>query len=97
DLEKIGDMGDILGNISFSQNDSNIETLSHSIEDILVQSVDSSYLNFDYQLSITQKEEIAEKLYEKGIFNIKGAVPIVAKFLKISEPSVYRYLKKFKK
>ncbi|EAL9549645.1 helix-turn-helix domain-containing protein, partial [Campylobacter jejuni] len=25
------------------------------------------------------------------------AVPIVAKFLKISEPSVYRYLKKFKK
>ncbi|EOH3409274.1 DNA-binding protein, partial [Campylobacter jejuni] len=23
--------------------------------------------------------------------------PIVAKFLKISEPSVYRYLKKFKK
>ncbi|EFQ5929235.1 DNA-binding protein, partial [Campylobacter jejuni] len=29
--------------------------------------------------------------------NIKGAVPIVAKFLKISEPSVYRYLKKFKK
>ncbi|EAL7486956.1 helix-turn-helix domain-containing protein, partial [Campylobacter jejuni] len=26
-----------------------------------------------------------------------GAVPIVAKFLKISEPSVYRYLKKFKK
>ncbi|EIR5586132.1 helix-turn-helix domain-containing protein, partial [Campylobacter jejuni] len=55
------------------------------------------YLNSDYQLSIAQKEEIAEKLYEKGIFNIKGAVPIVAKFLKISEPSVYRYLKKFKK
>ncbi|EFV4303667.1 DNA-binding protein, partial [Campylobacter jejuni] len=60
DLEKIGDMGEILGNISFSQNDSSIETLSHSIEDILVQSVDSSYLNSDYQLSITQKEEIAE-------------------------------------
>ncbi|ECZ1974563.1 transcriptional regulator [Campylobacter coli] len=97
DLEKIGDMGDILGNISFSQNDSSIETLSHSIEEILAQSIDMNYLNSDYQLSITQKEEIAEKLYEKGIFNIKGAVPIVAKFLKISEPSVYRYLKKFKK
>ncbi|AXP09003.1 PAS domain-containing protein [Campylobacter hepaticus] len=98
DLEKIDDMSEILGNITYSHNDSHsIETLSHSIEDILIQSVDPSYLNSDYQLSIAQKEEIAEKLYEKGIFNIKGAVPIVAKFLKISEPSVYRYLKKFKK
>ncbi|MBM0637594.1 PAS domain-containing protein [Campylobacter sp. VicNov18] len=98
DLEKIGDMNEILGNINLSQSDSHdIETLSHSIEDILMQSVDSSYLNSDYQLSIGQKEEIAEKLYHKGIFNIKGSVPIVAKFLKISEPSVYRYLKKFKK
>lgn len=75
----------------------NVETLSHSIEDILAQSIDMNYLNSDYQLSITQKEEIAKTLYEKGVFNIKGAIPIVAKFLKISEPSVYRYLKKFKK
>lgn len=69
DLEKIGDMGDILGNISFSQNDSSIETLSHSIEDILVQSVDSSYLNSDYQLSITQKKKLL-KSYMKKVFLI---------------------------
>ncbi|EAL3923129.1 DNA-binding protein [Campylobacter upsaliensis] len=94
DLEKIGDMGAFLGKCEF--NSPSVETLSPSIEDILAQSVDASYLNSKYQLSIEQKEELVGKLYEKGIFNIRGAVPIVAKFLKISEPSVYRYLKNLK-
>ncbi|TQR34419.1 DNA-binding protein [Campylobacter sp. MIT 99-7217] len=94
DIEKIGDVGEFLTQGSSSQS---IETLSGSIEEILAQSVDMSYLDSPYQLSPTQKEELAKSLYEKGIFNIKGAVPIVANFLKISEPSVYRYLKKFKK
>lgn len=73
-----------------------VETLSGSVEEILAQSVDESYFNTDLQLSIAQKEELAKRFYEKGIFNIKGAVSVVAKFLKLSEPSVYRYLKKFK-
>ncbi|MBK2000366.1 PAS domain-containing protein [Campylobacter sp. 2018MI35] len=101
DIEKLDDMGEFLSQDESSNleiNDlANVETLSRSIEEILAQNIDMSYLNSNYQLSITQKEEIAKTLYEKGIFNIKGAVAIVAKFLKISEPSVYRYLKKFKK
>lgn len=101
DIEKLDDMGEFLSQDESSNleiNDlANVETLSRSIEEILAQNIDISYLNSNYQLNITQKEEIAKTLYEKGIFNIKGAVAIVAKFLKISEPSVYRYLKKFKK
>ncbi|MBZ7955576.1 helix-turn-helix transcriptional regulator [Campylobacter molothri] len=101
DIEKLDDMGEFLSQDESSNleiNDlANVETLSRSIEEILAQNINMSYLNSNYQLSITQKEEIAKTLYEKGIFNIKGAVAIVAKFLKISEPSVYRYLKKFKK
>ncbi|MBZ7946750.1 PAS domain-containing protein [Campylobacter sp. RM9939] len=101
DIEKLDDMGEFLSQDESSNleiNDlANVETLSRSIEEILAQNIDMSYLNSNYQLNITQKEEIAKTLYEKGIFNIKGAVAIVAKFLKISEPSVYRYLKKFKK
>ncbi|MBZ7928772.1 helix-turn-helix transcriptional regulator [Campylobacter molothri] len=101
DIEKLDDMGEFLSQDESSNleiNDlANVETLSRSIEEILAQNIDMSYLNSNYQLSITQKEKIAKTLYEKGIFNIKGAVAIVAKFLKISEPSVYRYLKKFKK
>ncbi|EAK4279693.1 DNA-binding protein [Campylobacter upsaliensis] len=101
DLEKIGDIGAFLGKCEFNSPSvetlsPSVETLSPSIEDILAQSVDASYLDSKYQLSIEQKEELVGKLYEKGIFNIKGAVPIVAKFLKISEPSVYRYLKNLK-
>ncbi|TKX32223.1 helix-turn-helix transcriptional regulator [Campylobacter aviculae] len=100
DIEKLDDMGEFLSqdeSSNLEMNDlANVETLSRSIEEILAQNIDMNYLNSNYQLSVTQKEEIAKTLYEKGIFNIKGAVSIVAKFLKISEPSVYRYLKKFK-
>lgn len=93
DIEKIGDVGEILNTEKATQS---VETLSRSIEDILASSVDESYINSSFQLSLEQKEELVKSLYEKGIFNIKGAVPKVANFLKLSEPSVYRYLKKFK-
>lgn len=100
DIEKLGDMSEFLNqdkeNNTSVDSLGNIETLSHSIEEILAQSIDMNYLNSDYQLSMAQKEEITKTLYQKGIFNIKGSVPIVARFLKISEPSVYRYLKNFK-
>ncbi|TQR41223.1 DNA-binding protein [Campylobacter sp. MIT 12-8780] len=73
------------------------ESLSESIEDILAQNIDLKLLNSGFALTSTQKNEIICKLYKKGIFNIKGAISIVAKLLKISEPSVYRYLNKLKK
>ncbi len=94
DIEKLGDMSEFLNqdkeNNTSVDSLGNIETLSHSIEENM------NYLNSDYQLSMAQKEEITKTLYQKGIFNIKGSVPIVARLLKISEPSVYRYLKNFK-
>ncbi len=100
DIEKLGDMSEFVNqdkeNNTSVDSLGNIETLSHSIEEILAQSIDMNYLNSDYQLSMAQKEEITKTLYQKGIFNIKGSVPIVARLLKISEPSVYRYLKNFK-
>ena len=74
-----------------------IENLSHNIEDILAQSIDLNYLKSGFALSATQKNDIIKNLYQKGIFNIKGSLYIVAKLLKISEPSVYRYLNKLKK
>ena len=37
----------------------------------------------------------AEKyLQEKGTFKVKGAIVLVAEKLAVSEPTVYRYLKK---
>lgn len=43
------------------------------------------------------KEQIIEELYNEGIFLLKGSVPKTATALGISEPTVYRYLKNFKK
>lgn len=72
------------------------EKLEKSIEDILSEYVDLTLLESDKALSFRQKENSVRVLFEKGIFNIKGAIPVVAKYLRISEPSVYRYLKNIK-
>ncbi|THA03535.1 helix-turn-helix domain-containing protein, partial [Rodentibacter pneumotropicus] len=72
------------------------EKLENSVEDILSEYIDLTLLDSDKSLTLRQKENSIRVLFEKGIFNIKGAVPFVAKYLRISEPSVYRYLKNIK-
>ncbi len=96
DIEKLDDLSSIL-NLKQEDDDKNIEVLNHSIEEILMQYVDVKYLDSDYLLTTEQKQNIISKLYRKGVFNVKGAISVVAKFLKLSEPSVYRYLGNIKK
>ncbi|WP_286005254.1 helix-turn-helix transcriptional regulator [Campylobacter avium] len=95
DIEKLDDMSSIL-NLK-QEDDNNVEVLNHSIEEILAQYVDVKYLESDFLLTTEQKQSIISKLYKKGVFNVKGAISVVAKFLKLSEPSVYRYLGNVKK
>ncbi|OHY30160.1 hypothetical protein BI362_07560 [Streptococcus parauberis] len=71
-----------------------VEVLSNNIQDIISEIIDPSLINQNIQLSQDVKIEIVTKLSEKGVFQLKGAVSKVAEILKISEPSVYRYLKK---
>ena len=66
------------------------------LEGILCEYLDFTLLHSDKPLSLRQRENAVQVLFDKGIFNIKGAIPMVAKYLKISEPSVYRYLKAIK-
>ncbi len=42
------------------------------------------------------RQSIINSLYKEGAFDLKGAVPYYATQLKISEPSVYRYLQRAK-
>lgn len=72
------------------------ESLSESIEDIIYSIVDPSLLNTNMMLSPEQKEKIIGQLFKKGVFAMKGSVPKVAKILKTSEPTIYRYLKNFR-
>ncbi len=71
-----------------------VEYLSESIEDIISGIIEPSVLNGDTILRPEKKQEIINALYDKGVFNIKGAVLNVSKILNMSEQSVYRYLKK---
>lgn len=48
------------------------------------------------RLTKDEKMEIVKALDEKGIFMLKGAVPLVAKLLHSSEATIYRYLSNIK-
>lgn len=70
--------------------------LELDINTIISATIGSELLLSDLMPSIDQKKLAIKALYEKGIFNIKGAIAKTAKALKISEPSVYRYMSELK-
>jgi len=49
-----------------------------------------------HRMTTAEKTEVITALNDCGIFNIRGSVPEVASKLNMSEPSVYRYVKKIK-
>ncbi|MGB0404690.1 MAG: helix-turn-helix domain-containing protein, partial [Fusobacterium sp.] len=61
----------------------------------------SSYLTkngYDWQrLNKEEKLNVIKKLNSKGIFNLRGGISEVSESLKISEPTIYRYLNIVKK
>jgi predicted transcriptional regulator YheO len=48
------------------------------------------------QLTRKEKIEIISLMNQRGIFRVKGAIPVVAKALSCSQATVYRYLSKAK-
>ncbi|MFT8606992.1 helix-turn-helix domain-containing protein, partial [Liquorilactobacillus ghanensis] len=81
--------------INYQQKNTNTtsEILHTNIEDVIYSIINPSLLKSDISLSQEKKIQICSKLNDRGIFQIKGAISKVAKLLKVSEPSVYRYLK----
>lgn len=49
------------------------------------------------RLNVDEKIKVVKFLQEKGTFKVKGAIVLVAEKLAVSEPTVYRYLKKMEK
>lgn len=83
---------DILDLENQKRNDT-VEILEESIEDMVNSIVEPDLLNGKVNLNKEAKLEIIRQLNDKGVFQIKGAVAKVAVILKISEPSIYRYVK----
>lgn len=73
-----------------------VEHLSSSIEDLTLNSIESVIKRKNIapeRMTQDEKIEIIDELNKQGTFLLKGAVGEVAKHLKASEASIYRYLK----
>ena len=75
------------------------EKLRHSVTDIPVETtlqvIQEKDMNPDHMTQDDRIEVISE-LNRRGIFLLKGAIPIVAKALKISEATIYRYIRQLR-
>jgi len=75
------------------------ENLNSNPKEITLNKIDTIINQFDVisnRITIEEKTEIISAINDCGIFNIRGSVPEVASKLYMSEPSVYRYIKKIK-
>jgi len=73
------------------------EHLTISLEDLMQTMIKKAISEVDIppeRMSPEEKMSIVQKLNQKGVFLIKGAVTEVAKRLKTSENTIYRYLNK---
>lgn len=73
------------------------EDISETIPEIIEKVLFELDIDLNDKLETAEKIQIISILQNKGIFNVKGAIPEVAKTLNISEPSIYRYLANLKK
>lgn len=69
-----------------------VEILSADIEEIIQEVIDPVLLDPRVTLTKDTRLEIVRTLEQKGIFQLKGAIVKVANLLKVTGPSVYRYL-----
>lgn len=69
-----------------------VEVLSISIEDSIEEVIDPVLLDPRVTLNKDTRLEIIKMLEQKGIFQLKGSIGKVAKLLKVSEPTIYRYI-----
>lgn len=70
------------------------EILHSDVDEIISSSIDPQLLQPGVSMTPETKTKIVQELQDKGVFQIKGVMPHVAKIMGISEPSVYRYLRK---
>jgi predicted transcriptional regulator YheO len=76
------------------------ENLNSNPQEVTVNKIDEILNQFDVipnRMTIEEKTDVIAALSDCGIFNIRGSVQEVANKLQMSEPSIYRYIKKIKK
>lgn len=84
--------------------DNPIEILSSPLDEMIDLYIKECLENMGFpsyflaeRLNVDEKIKVVKYLQEKGTFKVKGAIVLVAEKLAVSEPTVYRYLKKMEK
>ena len=81
------------------QNETSSVNFASSVEELVAQTVEKTIeeVNADRSVSNNNKNrQIVISLYEKGIFDIKDAINLVADRLAISRHTVYLYIRQIK-
>lgn len=76
------------------------ENLSSDGQELTLNKIDAIINQFNIiptRMTPKEKTEVMTALDDCGIFNIRGSVQEVASKLAMSEPSIYRYIKKIRK
>ena len=76
------------------------ENFQGSIEEVITTMIDNSLAKYTVapeRLSANERIAIVEDLNEGGLFLLKGGLAALAERLKVSEPTIYRYLSKVKR
>jgi predicted transcriptional regulator YheO len=77
----------------------NLNNDTQSVEALIHKAVNDIVIEISTDISIPNHEKnkyIVFGLYEKGIFDIKGSVVMVAKELKLSKYTIYSYIRELK-
>ncbi len=59
---------------------------------MIEQYLDEKQLSFNH-LNRNHKKELVQRLFRKGAFNFKNAVPFISNKMKLSRASIYNYMK----
>lgn len=84
--------------VSKNENIKTQEQFYDNVDDLLCTMINEAISEINIlpeRMSANEKICVVKYLYDKGAFNLKGAVVKVAKALLVSEPTIYRYLNKY--
>ncbi len=80
-----------------TRNEPYVETFTKSSQDTIRMLVNDALSRCIVQveaMTMDDKLALVDDLVKQGVFLYKGSVPLVAELLKVSEPTVYRYIAK---
>jgi len=82
-----------------SSAESIVEHFSLTMDDLVRRTLEMAMADVNKQKEISPSEKnkmIVQQLYERGTFNVKGAIDVVAKEMGISRYTVYNYIREAK-